>query len=87
MEQVVSDFQQSRDHGLAHVEDLVAEWSKRLPVPAETIRTYLTRNIYYYLDEACLEGLRMFYRYGAECGALPAVPELRFLQEQPARIS
>lgn len=78
-EQVMSDFQQSRDHGLEHVEDLVAEWSKRLPVPEHTIRTYLTRNIHYHLDDACLEGLEMFYRYGAECGALPAVPELRFL--------
>lgn len=78
-ETVVRDFQQSRDNGLAHVDDLVVEWSARLAVPMETIRTYLTRNIYYYLDEACLDGLRLFYRYATECGALPAVPELRFL--------
>jgi len=78
-EAVVQDFQQSRDNGLAHVEDLVAEWSTRLAVPAATIRTYLTRNIHYYLDEPCLEGLQLFYRYGVECGALPVVPDLRFL--------
>ncbi len=78
-EQVVRDFQQSRDHGIAHTEDLVAEWSARMPVPAETIRAYLTRNIHYHLDEDCLEGLRLFYHYGAECGHLPGVPELRFL--------
>jgi chorismate dehydratase len=76
---VVRDFQQSRDNGLAHVDDLVAEWSARLAVPAETIHTYLTRNIHYQLDAACLEGLQLFYRYGMECGALPAVPELQFL--------
>jgi chorismate dehydratase len=73
------DFQQSRDNGLAHIDDLVAEWSARLAVPAETIHTYLTRNIHYHLDEACREGLQLFYRYGMECGALPAVPDLRFL--------
>lgn len=78
-EAVVRDFQQSRDHGLAHIDDLVAEWSARLAVPADTIRTYLKRNIHYQLDDACIEGLRLFYRYGMECGALPAVPELRFL--------
>jgi chorismate dehydratase len=78
-EAVVRDFQQSRDNGLAHVDDLVAEWSARLAVPAVTIHTYLTRNIHYVLDDACLQGLEMFYRYGVECGALPAVPELRFL--------
>ncbi len=76
---VAHDFQRSRDAGVAHVDDLVAEWSARLAVPAETIHTYLTRNIHYHLDDACLEGLQLFYRYGMECGALPAVPALKFL--------
>jgi hypothetical protein len=26
-----------------------------------------------------MEGLQLFYRYGMECGALPAVPALKFL--------
>lgn len=76
---LVRDFQQSRDGGLAHVDDLVTEWSARLAVPANTICAYLTRNIHYQLDQPCLEGLQLFYRYGTECGALPAIPELRFL--------
>jgi len=77
--QVAEDFQRSRDAGLAHIEDLVTEWSARISVPAGTIRTYLSQNIHYFLDEACLQGLELFYRYGAECGALPALPSLRFL--------
>jgi chorismate dehydratase len=76
---LVRDFQQSRDGGLAHVDDLVTEWSARLAVPPPTIRAYLTRNIHYQLDQPCLEGLQFFYRYGVECGALPVIPELRFL--------
>lgn len=78
-EQMVEDFQRSRDQGMAHVEDLVAEWQTRIALPAETIRTYLTRNIHYVLDKDCLAGLELFYRYGAECGALPTTPKLRFL--------
>lgn len=78
-EQVIGDFQQSRDHGLAHVELLVMEWSSRLAVPAATIRDYLTKNIHYYLDQPCLEGLEIFYRYGTESGSLPLAPVLRFL--------
>jgi chorismate dehydratase len=77
--QVTEDFQQSRDAGLAHVEELVREWAGRIAVPAETIRTYLTKNIWYFLDDACLNGMELFYRYGVECGALPAVPRLEFL--------
>jgi chorismate dehydratase len=43
------------------------------------VTTYLTENIYYELDAACLDGLQLFYRYAKECGALPAAPSLRFL--------
>lgn len=77
--QVVEDFQQSRDAGLAHVDELVSEWTGRIAVPAETIRTYLTENIRYVLDDACLDGMELFYRYGVECGALPVTPRLNFL--------
>jgi chorismate dehydratase len=77
--QLVEDFIRSRDHGLIHTEKLVTEWSTRIAIPAETLRTYLTENIYYLLDQDCLDGLNLFYRYAAECGALPSPPKLKFL--------
>jgi chorismate dehydratase len=70
-EDVVEDLIQSRDHGLRNIDALVAEWSKRLPVPEETIHTYLTTNIHYVLDEECVEGMRVFFRTAAELGILP----------------
>lgn len=77
--QLVEDFQRSRDHGLTHIDALAQEWAGRVPVSEEVLRNYLTENIYYFLDDACLAGLNLFYRYAVECGALQAVPELRFL--------
>jgi chorismate dehydratase len=77
--QIVEDFQHSRDAGLAHIDALTDEWSTRIAVPHETIRTYLSENIWYVLDDACLAGLDLFYRYGVECRALPLAPELGFL--------
>jgi chorismate dehydratase len=65
------DFIQSCNHGLENIDALVAEWSTRLPIPEETIRTYLTSNIHYILDEDCLEGMRGFFRTATECGILP----------------
>jgi len=70
-ESVAQDFVRSRDHGLANIDTLVAEWSARLPIPEETIRSYLTGNIHYLLDEECIEGMRAFFRMAAECGVLP----------------
>ena len=51
----------------------------RLGLSDADINEYLTENIYYELDAACVEGLRLFYRYADECGALPAAPALRFV--------
>jgi len=71
-EGIAEDFIHSRDHGLANIDALVAEWAERLPIPESTIRTYLTANIHYLLDEECLEGMRGFFRMAAEYGVLPS---------------
>lgn len=81
-EQVVEDCIRSRDNGLANIDALVSEWSRKMPLTAETIHTYLTENIHYVLDEECIEGMRGFYRMAVEVGALP---EFDFeLAAQPA---
>ena len=74
-------FQRSRDHGLEPSSlDLIArEWAPRLDLTEAAVRSYLTQNIHYQLDAGCLEGLRLFYRYAAEIGALPAPPVLQFV--------
>jgi chorismate dehydratase len=75
-------FQRSRDHGLlpASLQQLAQEWAPRLGLSEYDVRSYLTENIYYYLDPACLEGMQLFYRYAAEVGALPSGPGLHFLE-------
>jgi chorismate dehydratase len=77
--QLVADLGLSRANGLAHIEDLVAEWTPRLAIPPATIRAYLTQNIHYALDPACLEALHLFRRYAYEIGLLPPLPGPRFL--------
>jgi chorismate dehydratase len=79
-EGVADDFVQSRNHGLQNIDALVAKWSAKLPIPADTIRTYLTTNIHYVLDEECIDGMRGFFRMAAELRVLPeytfSIPEL-----------
>jgi chorismate dehydratase len=74
-------FKKSRDHGLSpgKLEAIAQEWAPRLGLTTEFVRVYLTHNIHYYLDPPCLEGLELYYRLGAEIGALPQAPELRFV--------
>jgi chorismate dehydratase len=74
-------FQESLKHGLEPQNlNLIAHaWADRLSLSEEALRHYLTENIHYSLDPACLDGLRLFYRYAEDCGVLPAAPSLKFL--------
>ncbi len=71
VECIAEDMIQSRNHGLEKIDALVAEWSRRIPIPEETIRAYLTTNIHYILDEECIAGMKCFFRMAAEAGVLP----------------
>lgn len=75
-------FRDSRNHGLepSSLSTIAREWSTRLNLTEGDVRSYLTQNIHYRLDAECLEGLQLFYRYAAEIGALPAAPDLRFVE-------
>ena len=70
-ERITEDFITSRDHGLQNISVLSSEWAQRIPIPEHTIRTYLTDNIHYILDEECLEGMTAFFRMAAETNILP----------------
>ncbi len=75
-------FQRSRDHGLEpeNLDHIAREWAPRVGISQQDVRSYLTENIYYHLDDRCLEGLELFYHYAAEIGALPPAAPLRFLK-------
>jgi chorismate dehydratase len=74
-------FKDSRDHGLEpeNLNQIAREWAPRVGLSEDGVRSYLTENIHYQLDAACVEGLQLFYRHAAEIGALPAAPELQFV--------
>jgi chorismate dehydratase len=79
-------FRESRNHGLepSSLEQIAREWSRRLNLSEQQVRTYLTENIHYRLDAECLDGLLTFYRYAAEIAALPAAPDLHFVEPATA---
>jgi chorismate dehydratase len=74
-------FKDSRDHGLEpeNLNQIAREWAPRVGLSEDGVRSYLTENIHYQLDPGCVEGLQLFYRHAAEIGALPAAPELQFV--------
>lgn len=79
-----SIFNKSRDHGLEpnHVEEIVHAWAPKLGIAEQAARDYLTHSIHFYLDEDCMDGLRLFYAYAHRYGILPALPKLSFVEAQ-----
>jgi chorismate dehydratase len=78
-EQLAHDLTASRDAGLANIDTLVREWTPRIAIPPEIIRTYLTRNIHYSLDPDCMRAIEHFRALAAQLGALPPLPQLNVL--------
>ena len=77
--QLIADLNGSRDRGLAHIEDLVREWTPRIALSPETIRHYLQRNIHYVLDAPCERSIAAFRRLAGHVGVLDPLPRLPFL--------
>lgn len=75
-------FQQSRDHGLEpqNLVQIASEWASKLDLTEQEVSSYLTENIHYHFDAPCLDGLSLFLEYANQCGALPPVAQLEFLQ-------
>ena len=84
--QLTCDLAASRDHGLQNIPQLVQLWSQRLALPASTVHSYLTGNIHYHLDAACLAGARQFFLRSAQTGLLPAY-ELSLLADDTDSLS
>jgi chorismate dehydratase len=79
---VAQVFQRSRDNGLKHIPEIASAWAPRLSLSPKLIADYLTENVDYGLDSENLEGLRLFYKYGLECGVFSQVPELAFPEQR-----
>jgi chorismate dehydratase len=74
--QLIADLNASREHGLAHIDDLVSEWTPRIALPPSTIEHYLRHNIHYHLDPACIGAVELFRSLAAQIGILAPLPEL-----------
>jgi len=84
---VAEVFRASRDAGLAHLQEIADEWSRRLELAPDFITSYLTENIQYSLGAENIAGMQLFFEMAAELKVLPLAPELRFAPELEIRNS
>lgn len=73
------DFAAARDEGLAHLDEIVANYETDIHLPHEELRTYLSQNISYTIDNSMQEGLELYYALALKHGLIEKVKPLRFV--------
>ena len=75
-EEVIQDFQASRDLGLANIRKISERAAEELKLSASELERYLTENIDFSLDEENLNGLTAYFEQAAALGLIPAASTL-----------
>ena len=73
------DFASARDEGVDQIEEIVALYKEKIPMPIEELRKYLTENIVFRVDDSMRKGLQLYYELAAKHGSIETVKPLRFI--------
>ena len=73
------DFAGARDEGVAHIEEIVGEYEKKIPMPVAELRRYLTENIVFHVDDSMKRGLQLYFELAAKHELISSVKPLRFI--------
>ena len=76
---ITAALRESRDFGVRNVSSIAKRYAEELSLPEPFVQEYLTRNVHYYMDESCLESLRLFYEMAVRVGAIKSARALEFL--------
>jgi chorismate dehydratase len=76
--EVVADFLASMEYGLAQIDEIAAEASGQLSLPAPALARYLRENIDFSLDEENRAGLEWYFRECAEARLIEQARPIEF---------
>ena len=74
------DFAAARDEGLAHLDEISAEYKPQLGLSDDDIKTYLTGNIAFRMDEEMEKGLRLYFDLARKLELIDQMQTLRLVK-------
>jgi chorismate dehydratase len=80
--EVVADFRTSKQFGLERIEEIAANASVQLGLPASGLAAYLHDNIDFHLDAENLAGLELLFEKAAYTGLVPQNRPIEFAEAQ-----
>jgi len=72
------DFAAARDEGVSLIEDIVEHHKSLVPLPVEELRSYLTDNIAFSVDESMRAGLQLYFELAHKHGLIESVKPMVF---------
>lgn len=73
------DLAAARDEGLDHIDEIVANYGPEIGLGPDEMRTYLTNNITYSIDEPMLAGMELYFELAAKHRLIETKKDLRFI--------
>ncbi|HSS22086.1 MAG TPA: menaquinone biosynthesis protein [Pyrinomonadaceae bacterium] len=73
------NFAAARDEGLEQLERVISNYEDKVPLSRDQLRTYLTDNITFHLDESLEEGMRLYFKLADKHGLINEVKSPKFI--------
>ena len=73
------NFGSARDEGLAHLDEIAAQYATQIALSAEEIKVYLTRNIAFRMDEEMKQGLQLYFDLAQKHDLIDRAKPLEFI--------
>lgn len=73
------DLAAARDEGLAHIDEIAANYTSEIPLSLDDLRIYLSKNISYSIDNSMREGMELYFDLARKNGLLAKNKPLAFL--------
>ncbi len=72
------DFAAARHEGLAHADEIAANYASETGLSRDEMKQYLTRNISYSVDESMQRGMELYFELAAKHDLIPSNRPLQF---------
>lgn len=73
------DFASARDEGLAHIDEIAANYSSQIGLSRDEMKGYLTENISYTIEESMQQGMELYFNLAEKHGLIERYRELKFI--------
>lgn len=67
-DRIAIDFAAARDEGLAHIDEIAANYTSEIGLSQDKMKTYLTENISYTVDGSMRRGMELYFDLAAKHG-------------------